>query len=189
MSAPTPENPPIWSSETLATRLLTALGAAHPEEYSRSLSELTGFSLHPADPATFICEDQRIDQRFRTVSGQEVIVEVKVDHQATAEQLGRYAALAGGGACRVMVVPDAASPDVREATTKQIDLAVVTWWDLLGRLMDVNPLVARLERDVRVMASDRGPRRSRVDRSMCCCPPSMSDWRSRLGRRGVTGRT
>ena len=96
MPTPTPENPLIWSSETLATRLLTALGAAHPEEYSRALSELTGFSLDPADPATFICEDQRIDQRFRTVSGQEVIVEVKVDHQATAEQLGRYAALAEG---------------------------------------------------------------------------------------------
>ena len=155
MPTPTPENPLIWSSETLATRLLTALGAAHPEEYSRALSELTGFSLDPADPATFICEDQRIDQRFRTVSGQEVIVEVKVDHQATAEQLGRYAALAEG-ACRVMVVPDAAAPDVREATTKQRDWAVVTWSDLLGRLMDVNPLVARLERDVRVMASDPG---------------------------------
>lgn len=82
-------------------------------------------------------------------------MEVKVDHQATAEQLGRYAALAEG-ACRVMVVPDAAAPDVREATTKQSDWAVVTWWDLLGRLMDVNPLVARLERDVRVMASDPG---------------------------------
>ena len=34
MPTPTPENPLIWSSETLATRLLTALGAAHPEEYS-----------------------------------------------------------------------------------------------------------------------------------------------------------
>lgn len=55
-----------------------------------------------------------------------------------------------------MVVPDAAAPDVREATTKQRDWAVVTWSDLLGRLMDVNPLVARLERDVRVMASDPG---------------------------------
>ena len=70
-------------------------------------------------------------------------MEVKVDHQATAEQLGRYADLAEG-ACRVMVVPDAAAPDVPEATTKRSDWAVVTWWDLLGRLMDVNPLVARL---------------------------------------------